>query len=256
MKPRAFCRQRRLMFAAVVMIGFCPLVRGATGGGNAALARAIDDEDLVAIERLIGGDVDVDFQAGRGRTALMIAAKYGRRDLVRRLLELGARVNVRSENGGTALMFATLGNDLGTLDALLFGGADVNAVGGFDWTALMIAAVKGDAAAVERLLHYGAELNRADVYGWTPLMRAVYENRFRVVVTLLGSPALDLHARNDAGATALHLAAFRGSADIVEALVSHGSALDAVDGTGRTPAEAAVHGGHLAVAEWLRRSLP
>lgn len=244
------------MFAAVIMIGFCPVVRGAAGGENAALARAIDDEDLVAIERLIGGDIDVDFQAGRGKTALMIAAKYGRSDLARRLLELGAKVNVRSENGGTALMFATLGNDLDTLDALLFGGADVNALGGFDWTALMIAAVKGDAAAVERLMHYGADVNRADVYGWTPLMRAVYENRFRVVLTLLSSPALDLHARNDAGATALHLAAFRGSADIVEALVSRGSALDAIDGTGRTPVEAAVYGGHLAVAEWLRRSLP
>ena len=247
------------MFAAVIMvimIGSCPVVRGVTGGENAALARAIDDEDLVAIERLIGAEVDVDFQAGKGKTALMIAAKYGRNDLVRRLLDLGAKVNVRSENGGTALMFATLGNDLGTLDTLLLGGADVNAVGGFDWTALMIAAVKGDETAVERLLHYGAEVNRADIYGWTPLMRAVYESRFRVVVTLLSSPVLDLNARNDAGATALHLAAFRGSADIVEALVSHGSALDAIDGRGRTPVEAAVQGGHLAVAEWLRRSLP
>ena len=186
----------------------------------------------------------------------MIAAKHGRNDLVRRLLEGGAKIDLQSENGGTALMFAVLGHDLDAVDALLQNGADVNAIGGFGWTALMIAAVKGDAATVERLLHYGADVNRADIYGWTPLMRAAIESRVRVVVTLLRSPVLDLHARNEAGATALHLAAFRGFTEIVEVLVNHGSAIDAVDGTGRTPAEAAVHGGHLAVAERLQFSSP
>ena len=244
-----FLGRRHLAFLFVVFAA-AALARAAETGEE-ALARAIDEEDLLALEHLVGGRVDVDLQAGRGKTALMVAAKHGHVDLVRRLLRTGADVNARSHNGGIALMFAALGSSPQTLELLLGAGAEVNAVGGFDWTALMIATVKGDTIAVKRLLDHGAEVNRADVYGWTPLMRAAFEKRSGVVSALLGSPDLDLHARNEVGATALHLAAFSGSTDIVEALVSHGSSSHAVDDEGRTPAEAAVQGGYPALAARL-----
>ncbi len=242
-------RHRGAVLVAVMLVASAFARAQATG--DETLARAIDEEDLPALERFVEGEADIDLQGKGGKTALMIAAKHGRAGLVQRLLRAGADVNVRTRNGGTALMFAALGTDTGTLDALLSAGAEVNAVGGFDWTALMIASVKGDASAVKRLLEHGAEVNRADIYGWTPLMRAAFEKRSSVVSALLGSPGLDLDARNEVGATALHLAAFRGSADIVEALMSHGSAPNAVDDEGRTPAEAAVQGGHHALAARL-----
>ena len=219
--------------------------------GNEALARAINEEDIGALEGLVVGPADVDLQAKLGKTALMVAAKHGNVELARRLLHSGADVNVRSQNGGTALMFAALGASPRILDLLLSAGAEVNAAAGFDWTALMIATVKGDTASVKRLLDYGAEVNRPDIYGWTPLMRAAFEKRLEVVSALLGAPSLNLDARNEVGATALHLAAFSGSADIVEALMSHGSATNAVDDEGRTPAEAAVQGGHHVLAARL-----
>ena len=223
----------------------------AVEAGNEALARAIDEEDLAALEQLVDGHANVDMRAKRGKTALMVAAKYGRADLVRRILRAGADVNARGDYGGTALMFAALGTSPVTLDVLLSAGAEVNAVGGFDWTALMIATVKGDTASVKRLLDHGAEVNRADIYGWTPLMRAAFEKRSEVVSALLGSPGLDLDARNEVGATALHLAAFSGSADIVDALVSYGSSPQAEDDEGRTPAEAAAQGGYPVLAASL-----
>ena len=234
---------------SVALVAGHPVHAAEPAGG--AFARAIDAEDLSALERLVEDVADVDLPGSGGRTALMIASKHGRADLVRRLLRRGADVNVRSRNRGTALMFAALGASPQTLDALLSAGADVNAVGGFDWTALMIASVKGDTPAVKRLLEHGAEVNRADIYGWTPLMRAAFETRHGVVDALLGAPELDLNARNEVGATALHLAAFSGSADIVAALLSHGSAADVLDDEGRTPAEAAAKGGHHALAARL-----
>ena len=218
---------------------------------NEAFARAIDEQDLAALAQLAGEQVDLDFPGRHGKTALMVAARHGQADLVRRLLQAGAGVNVRSDNGGTALMFAALGTSPPTLDLLLSAGAEVNAAGGFEWTALMIATVKGDSVAVQRLLAHGAEVNRTDIYGWTPLMRAAFEKRSGVVSALLESPSLDMHARNEVGATALHLAALSGSADIVEALVSHGSSTRVEDDEGRTPAQAAAQGGHSALAARL-----
>lgn len=242
--------RRCLAFVFAVVVAAAAIVRAAEIE-NEALARAIDEEDLDALEHLVDEHADVDLPAKRGKTALMVAAKHGHIDLVRRLLRAGADVNARSHNGGTALMFAALGASPRTLGLLLSAGAEVNSAGGFDWTALMIATVKGDRVSVERLLDHGAEVNRTDIYGWTPLMRAAFEKRSGVVSALLGSPILDLDARNEVGATALHLAAFSGSVDIVEALVSHGSSTRVEDDEGRTPAEAAKRGGHPALAARL-----
>ena len=204
--------RRQSIVALAIMVAAGALARAAEPADR-AFARAIDEEDLSALEYLVEDVADVNLPAKGGRTALMIAAKHGRADLVSRLLRRGADVNVRSHNRGTALMFAALGTSPQTLDALLSAGADVNAVGGFDWTALMVASVKGDAPAVKRLLEHGAEVNRPDIYGWTPLMRAAFEKRVRVVDALVVAPDLDLNARNEVGTTALHLAAFSGSVD-------------------------------------------
>ena len=240
----------RIVALALAVFALTLLARAAESG-NETLARAINQEDLAALEQLVDADADVGMRAERGKTALMVAAKHGRVGLVRRILRAGADVNARGDYGGTALMFAALGTSPETLDVLLSAGADVNAVGGFDWTALMISTVKGDTDSVRRLLDHGAEVNRADIYGWTPLMRAAFEKRAGVVSALLGSPSLNLDARNEVGATALHLAAYGGSADIVEVLVSHGSSARVEDDEGRTPAQAAAQGGYPALATRL-----
>ena len=82
----------------------------------------------------------------------------------------------------------------------------------------MIAAVKGYEELVRALLSHGADANLADIYGWTPLMRAVTENRLGVVHTLLASKSVNVNARNDAGATALHEAAEKGYFEIAQLL--------------------------------------
>jgi ankyrin repeat protein len=79
-------------------------------------------EETAALLRL-GADTD-----GRlgGRTALMIAAERGRRDLVDRLLAGGARVKAVTERGETALLFAVRGGHREAALALLAQGADAN----------------------------------------------------------------------------------------------------------------------------------
>lgn len=212
---------------------------------------ALERDDLDGAARLLDSGVDLDVQRTDGKTLLILAAKESDVILVRRLIAAGANVNATTNNGGTALMFAAIRGDVGTQTALIDAGADVNAIGGFDWTALMVASVKGHVAAVRQLLARGADPNLRDIYGWTPLMRAVYEEREAIVRTLLGEPDVDLNARNEQGATALHLAAIKGNERLARSLLDAGASPSIRDRAGRTPALLAVAVGHVDMAALL-----
>jgi ankyrin repeat protein len=215
---------------------------------------ALERGDTDAAARLVDAGVDVDTHRADGKTLLILAAKQSDVVLVRRLIGAGANVNASTDNGGTALMFAAIRGDMETQAALIDAGAHVNAIGGFDWTALMVASVKGHVAAVRQLLASGADPNLPDIYGWTPLMRAVYEERTEVVQALLEQPEANLNAKNDQGATALHLAAVKGNERLARALLLAGANPLIQDRKGRTPALTARAAGHEDMAELLGRS--
>ena len=116
---------------------------------------------------------------------------------------------------------------------LLDHGANVNTLGHFNWSALMVAASKGHGESVRLLLESGADPNVQDTYGWTPLMRAVYGDKHDAVTTLLQSDRVDLEARDERGATALHIAVERGRAATVGELLARGADPGSVDDAGR-----------------------
>ncbi len=90
-----------------------------------ALPRAVARGNLEETAALLKRGADTDGRLG-GRTALMIAAERGRRDLVDRLLAGGARVKAVTERGETALLFAVRGGHREAALALLARGADAN----------------------------------------------------------------------------------------------------------------------------------
>jgi ankyrin repeat protein len=75
-------------------------------------------------------------------------------------------------------------------------------------------------------------------------MRAVSGGYLDAVDVLLASGGAELDAREESGATALHIAAGRGYAKIVARLLEAGARPLATDGAGRTPAEVARMQGH------------
>ena len=220
---------------------------------NPAFSAALERGDIDEAARLLDWDVNVDAQRADGKTLLILAAKANDVILVRNLIAAGADVDATTGNGATALMFAAIGGDVETQKALLDAGADVNVIGGFDWTALMVASVKGHVPAVRQLLYSGADPNLPDSYGWTPLMRAVYERRDRVVQALLERPDVALNAKNDQGATALHLAAVHGDEALTRSLLLAGADPLMGDGKGRTPENVAAAAGHEKVAKLLKQ---
>ena len=184
-------------------------------------------------------NVEANAVQSNGKTALMLAARDGNMEEVKRLLKNGADVNRANKNGGTPIMYATLGGNLNIVKILIELGADPNAAAENGWTALMISAAKGYSAITKQLLDSAADPNLQDIYHWSPLMRAVYEGRDEVAMLLLTDPRTNVNHRGENGVTALHIATVQSDSNLVVLLLEHGADKTIADHSGRTPYEIA-----------------
>ncbi|MVW70545.1 ankyrin repeat domain-containing protein [Bordetella sp. 15P40C-2] len=103
---------------------------------------------------------DVNAADRKGNTALILAARYGERDLVNLLLCLGANVNHRNHWQYTALMHGAENGSIGIVASLLDARADPNISTSGGFNALMAAARNNHLNIVQRLWSAGALLNQ------------------------------------------------------------------------------------------------
>ena len=103
--------------------------------------------------------------------ALMFAANTANYDLVKSLVEKGAKVNERDEVGRTPLQYAAQGRSTKIVEFLIENGADIEeADDKYNDTALMHAVMNGDTDTLECLIKHGANVNTTKANGVTPLM--------------------------------------------------------------------------------------
>lgn len=154
---------------------------------------------------------------------LLAAARDGRVEVVRTLLQEGADVNAARGDGLTALHLAAEGGHEAVADALVAAGAAVDAgtrIGRY--TPLHVAARGGHDAIVARLLEAGAGPNAATMdSGVTALHLAAAASDGRATVTALLDRGADPNAREgSAGQTPLIFAAAANRAAAVTALLA------------------------------------
>lgn len=238
--------QARRLLALLVLSGAC-----LPAPADDSFRRAIHSADVERVIRLSETVADINESTAAGRTALMVVARAGRCGQIEKLLSMGADPGASNENGGTALMFAAVTGDPRCVGPILEAGVDVNARGANGWSALMIAAAKGSVSVTRLLILAGADINTRDVFLWTPLHRSAYENRESVVDLLLESPGIEINARDDQGATALHHAAAMGHTAVAVNLLGHGARRDMPDMEGRTPITYAEEQGHETLVQVL-----
>lgn len=113
------------------------------------------------VELLIMARADVNRESKDGWSPLTIAAVEGRPQMVRQLLDAGAKCEGASDL--TPLMAAAFRGDKKTVNMLLKAKADVNRVSATNKkTPLMYAASKGHAEIVELLIAAGADINHRE----------------------------------------------------------------------------------------------
>jgi len=193
-----------------------------------AAARAADD-DLV--RRLTRG-----WSARRLGEALIFCAPH---DVAATsaLLTRGARADVTLGRRGPPLVEAAAATHLPGVERLLQAGADPDGARIDGRTPLMVGARSPD--VVRELLSAGADPNLAMPSGWTPLMAAARSSAASVRLLLEAGAEVDA-ALHSSAERALHQAARRGRADVLELLIDAGADVSAQTVSPEGPGEGAL----------------
>ncbi len=136
-----------------------------------------------------------------GQTALFCAAKEGRTDIVKYLLDRGANPRVQNHYGVSAIWIPAQKGMLEVVELLLNAGAETHGA------------------------PYGNPADELNITGWTPLYAAMKSQKFDVVKLLLKRGA-DPNAVTKLGSTPFLLASEICDLDIIEACVEAGADLD------------------------------
>lgn len=198
------------------------------------------------------------------QSALMYACRRGNLEVARELLSLGASVNMQSSRGRSALHEAIIHEHNDMVDLLLntkiLGHSiDINLkyTRGNSRTPLMMAIRGGDESkqmAYALLKHPEADINLVDQYGDTALSLATWENSQDLLDAILDSKGVDVDTIEKVGGRSpLISAAGQGKEAMVTSLLAHKASIDLKDKRGGTAAFRAVEGGHIATLDVLMK---
>jgi ankyrin repeat protein len=174
-------------------------------------------------------------QNAQGQTSLMSAVLTGEAKMVNLLINSTktGSLNSELENAdflvNTPLMTAAVHGYLDIVKILLDNGAKVESRNRWKESALILAASKGFREIVRLLIQYGADLHSEDITEKTALLRAAQTGHLLVVEMLLAQGA-NLHINaidlGGEGGTALIQAARNGHNDVLQTLLKAGAIVD------------------------------
>lgn len=198
-----------------------------------SLVRAVRNGDEAAAQTLLASRADPNHRLPDGSTPLSWAVETQNREMVRLLLDRGAKPNsVDAAATLPPLFIACQYGDAAILDMLLSKGADVKVARPDGITPLAMCAGGAPVAIVERLIAAGAEVDKADDKGQTPLMWAAAKGRVDNIRLLIARGGL-VNRKTDRGFTPLFFALKSGVPQAPVAVLEAGGDADyvAADGT-------------------------
>lgn len=235
------------LVGAVNILPHCPTVNFCDKNDMTPLHLAcLGDHGKIASMLLKSLHCDVNLLTKKSWTALHIACYNGNTELVRLLLQCGARVNQTSQSGCSALHCACESGEEAVVALLLEHGADPHARSARNMTPLHWASEFDRTAAATLLLRTGASVNARDTKQLTPLHYAC-ENGFTKLAELLLANGADVGVTSSYGWTPLHFACSLARLSAVELLLHHGANVLAQDAYCWTPLHCACENAHISV---------
>ncbi len=204
---------------AIVLTAFLSIFLDlAHAGSFTDFFRAVDVDDVGAVQSLLAEGFDPNAVNAKGDSALYLALRDKSLKVAQRLIEQPTiKLNQLNPSGESALMIACLLGDGSLVRLMVERGADVNTSG---WTPLAYAATNGHTRIVQYLVDHSASINAAAPNGTTPLMMAAYFGHSATAKLLLERGA-DPSLKNQMGFTAQNLARQRGHKDTAKLIASY-----------------------------------
>ena len=223
------------------------------------------------LQMLLDARGDANAENSNRATPLHLAAEGGHCQLLQYLLNLGVSKDARNLVGATALHIAATKGHADAVTCLAKAGLALTTRNQVNATALHIAAERGHAAVLAAMLQhlqFGATQDTAEPaegsqsenllemldarnqQGATALHIAAQEGNLSAVECLLAA-GIDKDAVNNCDATALHLAAGRGLTDVVRCLVDSRANLNLRSQSGSIPLLVAVESRNREVVQCL-----
>jgi ankyrin repeat protein len=178
----------------------------------------------------------IDSTDEKGLTPLHVAAANRQLKAAETLVGMRAKVNAQAFNGQTPLHVAARRGEVAMVSLLVTNRAAVDARDTQGHTPLLLALQSASAAALETAGGMSAKTPQPDMTELLIRARAEVNARNEAVINLLLRAGANPNVVEAVtGKTPLHFAAAVGHRPIIEALVRHRAALDAVDRRGETP---------------------
>lgn len=205
-----------------------------------ALTSAARKDHYEVVKFLINSGAKVNHKTNYfGWTATFIAVSEGHLKVVELLLQNGAQINAKDESGSTMLKVALDTNHYDIADLLIKNGANVNTINNNGQSLLLTYIEAENQKSIDYLLSHGANVNTQDTNGNTLLHKVSAEGNVESLKRLFKYGAKTGIA-NKKGETPLLLALKNGHQEVAKLLIKRGGNIDAVDSEGDTPLHKAV----------------
>lgn len=243
-----------LLFAIILSISFYGQDDSSENTLNYRLMDAAwkGNTDSVMYFLKAGADVNAKNQ-GSEETALIYASQEGHLDVVKILLENGAKPDIIPKNNEGALIRATALGYIDIAEELIRAGANVDQSGQLSQKPLHYAAKFGYYYIVDMLIYYKANVDAKARYDVTPLMTAIV-SKYPSIAELLLQNNANPNATDSEGYTPLMLAAKYAYHRLTGLMIEKGGKPNKTTNKNNTALTLAIPTGNYAIVDTLLRN--
>lgn len=194
------------------------------------------EKEVGVIKSILAGDlIDIEFKENGEGSLLYFAIVFHQSEIVRLLLDKGARLDNLSIKSIPYLHLATQRQNLATMKIILKFGGDINVVDSNGSTALHLVCQQGFIAGLKLLLRFGVKIDVRDNEGKVPFFKLDNEEQQNQILQVLfdyGITPNTVIQRNKK--TLFHLTCQQGNAKAVEFLLQRSAKVEIRSETGET----------------------